>query len=230
MKTFAAFALSTTLATGLSFAAGPNPNLNTVEGTYVEARNADIYTGPCYANSEVNMLGNLAVMGWRIEKGAFEGVDLSGLGVVGVVRANSTLGDVIVSAYPVHSVLIVDQKATGRQRAALQAFAKRMGGDLFGNVVRVEVAPVTLEFDKNNLHSVKANLKAGELASIETRPIGDGDHHCSNEEVWYAPLTKVDHAMAGYALAHDFKGKGLDATWSSPLKRSAFVGSFHLND
>ncbi len=227
MKTFAAFALSASLV----LAAGPSTkNLNTVEGTYVEARNADIYTGPCYANSEVNMLGNMAVMGWRIEKGAFEGVDLSGLGVVGVVRANSTLGDVIVSAYPVQSVLIVDQKASAPQRVALQAFAKRMGGDLFGNVVRVEVAPVTLEFDKNNLHSVKANLKAGELASIETRPIGDGDHHCSNEEVWYSPLTKVDHAMAGYALAHDFKGKGLDATWSSPLKRSAFVGSFHLND
>ena len=230
MKTFAVVTLTAALSASFAFAAGPTKTLNTVEGTYVEARNADIYTGPCYANSEVNMLGNLAVMGWRIEKGAFEGVDLSGLGVVGVVRASSTLGDVIVSAYPVHSVLIVDQKASGPQRVALQAFAKRMGGDLFNDVVRVEVAPVTLEFDKNNLHSVKANLKAGELASIETRPIGDGDHHCSNEEVWYAPLTKVDHAMAGYALAHDFKGKGLDATWSSPLKRSAFVGSFHLND
>ncbi len=226
MKIFAAFALSAVLV----LAAGPTKSLTTVEGTYVEARNADIYTGPCYANSEVNMMGNLAVMGWRIEKGSFEGVDLAGLGVVGVVRASSTLGDVIVSAYPVQSVLIVDQKASAAQRVALQAFAKRMGGDLFSKVVRVEVAPVSLEFDKNNLHSVKANLKAGELASIETRPIGDGDHHCSNEEVWYQPLTKVDHAMAGYALAHDFKGQGLDATWSSPLKRSAFVGSFHLND
>src|SRR5436190_22266545 len=113
MKTFAAFALSASLV----LAGGPTTkNSNTVEGTYVEARNADIYTGPCYANSDVNMMGNLAVMGWRIEKGSFDGVELGGLGVVGVVRASSTLGDVIVSAYPVQSVLIVDEKASAEQR------------------------------------------------------------------------------------------------------------------
>jgi len=54
MKTFAAFALSASLV----LAAGPSTkNLNTVEGTYVEARNADIYTGPCFANAEMTLAG-----------------------------------------------------------------------------------------------------------------------------------------------------------------------------
>lgn len=224
MKTLFAIAVS---AAVLSAASLPK---NSLEGSYVEARNADVYTGPCYANSEVNMMGNLAVMGWRIEKGTFNGVPLAGLGVVGVVKAKATLGDVINSVYPAESVIIVDQKASEEQRTALIAFAKRMGGDLFQYVKRVEVRPVTLEFANNNLHTVKATLTAGELATIQTRPIGDHDHHCSNEEVYYAPLTKVDHYMAGVTLAHDFKGKGLDTTWSSPAKRSAFVASFHLND
>lgn len=215
-----AFALGSTLA----FAGGAN----NVSGTYVEARNADVFTGPCYANSEVNMMGNLAVMGWRIDSGSFNGVDLSGMAVVGVIRASATLGDVINTAYPVQSVLIVDQKATGVQKEALQAFAKHMGGDLFQKVVRVDVQPITFEFEKNNLHSVRATMKAGELAKIETRPIQDGDHHCSNEEVWYAPLTKLDHYMAGVTLSHEYSGKALDTTWKSPAKRSAFVGSFHL--
>ncbi|MBY0372903.1 MAG: DUF1326 domain-containing protein, partial [Bryobacteraceae bacterium] len=160
--------------------------------------------------------------------GSFNGVDLSGMAVVGVIRANATLGDVINSAYPVQSVLIVDQKATGAQKEALQAFAKHMGGDLFQKVVRVDVQPITFEFEKNNLHSVRATMKAGELAKIETRPIQDGDHHCSNEEVWYAPLTKLDHYMAGVTLSHEYSGKDLNTTWKSPAKRSAFVGSFHL--
>ena len=35
-----------------------------IHGQYVEARTADIYTGPCFANSEVELTGNLAVLGW----------------------------------------------------------------------------------------------------------------------------------------------------------------------
>jgi hypothetical protein len=31
-------------------------------------------------------------------------------------------------------------------------------------------------------------------------------------------------------LANNYNGKDLGATWSSPDKRSAFVGSFQLND
>ena len=224
MKIFLFAALTTALAVANSL-----PKV-TLQGTYVEARNADVYTGPCYANSEINMMGNLAVMGWQIKEGQFNGVDLSGLGVVGVIKASATLGDVINSVYPVASVIIVDQKANAAQREALVALAKRMGGDLFQHVNAVDVQPITLELKDNNLHSVRATLKAGNVASIITRPIQDGDHHCSNEEVWYEPLTKVDHYMAGVTIAHDYKGKGLDTTWSSPAKRSAFVASFHLND
>ena len=34
-----------------------------IHGQYVEARTADIYTGPCFSNSEVELTGNLAVLG-----------------------------------------------------------------------------------------------------------------------------------------------------------------------
>jgi hypothetical protein len=46
-----------------SLAAGiPTRN---IYGNYVEARTADLYTGPCFANSEVGLTGQLAVFGWR---------------------------------------------------------------------------------------------------------------------------------------------------------------------
>ena len=41
-----------------------------VSGTYVEARTADVYTGPCFANSEVGLVGKEAIMAWRIEEAA----------------------------------------------------------------------------------------------------------------------------------------------------------------
>ena len=126
MKTLA-LALS---ITGLGVAAD-------IHGQYVEARTADIYTGPCYANSEVELTGNLAVLGWKIEKGTWQGVSLDGLSVMGVVRSDSTLGDYMhPDVENARAVIIVDERATPEQRIALGQFAKQMGGDLLTNVVR----------------------------------------------------------------------------------------------
>src|SRR5438034_10130478 len=100
-----------------------------IRGEYIEARTADVYTGPCFANSESGLVGELAVFGWKVDKGSWQGVSLDGLSVVAAVKANSTLGDVYHTAYPVKSILIVDEKATPEQRMALRSFAKKMGGD-----------------------------------------------------------------------------------------------------
>jgi hypothetical protein len=208
----------------LSFAAGlPAHN---IYGNYVEARTADVYTGPCFANSEVGLTGQLAVFGWKVTKGAWQGAALDGLSVVGVVRAHHTLGDVYESAYPVQAVMIVDSRANAEQRLALQSFAKHMAGDLLQDVVRVDYQPIDLSFANGDIHSMQATLTAGSLAKITTRAINEGDHICRNEEVWYRPLTKLDHAMPAYALANQFAGQGLGATWSSPDKRSSFIGTF----
>src|SRR5690606_29447054 len=71
---------------GSVFAAGLS-NKTSVHGEYIEARTADVYTGACFANSEVDLVGNLAVFGWHVNEGTYEGVKLDGLSVVGVVRA-----------------------------------------------------------------------------------------------------------------------------------------------
>ena len=215
--------LCLSLATAVWATSIPNKG---VYGEYVEARTADVYTGPCFANAEVGLTGNLAVFGWKVTQGSWQGVKLDGLAVVGVVRASWTLGDIHHTVYPVKSVLIVDERATPEQRLALHSFARRAGGDLLQDVVKVYYQPISLSFEDGNLHSMKASLTTGGLATIETRPISEGDHICHNEEVWYQPLTKLDHAMPAVASAHGFHGEGLGATWSNPGKRSAFVGSF----
>lgn len=201
-----------------------------LRGHYIEARSADVFVGPCFANSEVDVKGDLAVMGWKINSGSFEGVDLSGLAVVGVLKASATLGDVHHTAFPVKSVLIIDEKASPLQRLALKNFAQRMSNDLLMDVVRVEYQPVELTVKNNNAHSATAQLTAGKLAAIQTRPVAATDHVCSHEETWYPPLVNVGHAMPAYTLAHHYKGQGLNTTWSSPEKKSAFVADFSYND
>lgn len=209
---------------GFGFAAGiPS---QTIYGNYMEARTADVYTGPCFANGEVGQVGNLAVMGWNVIKGSWHGSDLSGLSVVGVVRARHTLGDVYETSYPVKAVLIVDSRANAEQRLALQSFAKRMSGDLLQDVVKVDYQPIQFNFKDGNVHTRFATMTAGSEAKIETRPMADGDQICHNEETWYPPLTKVSHAMPAYTLANSFYGDGLGEKWSNPYKRSAFVATF----
>jgi len=221
MKRFVPFLLTTSLC----FASGI-PSQKTIHGDYIEARTADVFTGPCFANAEGGLVGELAVFGWKIQKGSWQGVSLDGLSVVGAVRANYTLGDVYRHATAIKSVLIVDERATPEQRVALRGFAQKMGGELLGDIVKVEAQPIALTFANDDIHSMKATLTAGTLAKIQTRALNENDHLCRNEEVWYEPLTKTSHAMPVYAMAHNFTGKGLDTTWSSPDKRSSFIGNF----
>jgi hypothetical protein len=60
---------------------------NHLSGDYAEFRSADVYTGPCVANSEVGQTGQEAVLAWHIGTGAWNNVPLDGLSVVAVVRA-----------------------------------------------------------------------------------------------------------------------------------------------
>jgi hypothetical protein len=193
-----------------------------VRGDYLEARTSDVYTGPCFANSEVNLAGKEAILAWRVRQGGFGGVALDGLSVVAVVRARATLGDPFASPFPIRSVIVVDERATAPQREALVAFARRMAGDLLQAGFTVEAAPIHAEFAGRGVASVLVQ----DLAEVRTRALCSHDHICGNEEVYYPPLAEVQDAVPAFALADTFHGQGLGGTWSAPGKRSAFVGTF----
>jgi len=201
------------------------PGSAAITGDYIEARSADVYTGPCFANGQVGLVGNEAILAWKIKEGDWKGTNLNGLGVVAVVKAHATLGDPYHSPYPTESVLIVDQRATSRQRLALQDFAASMAGKLLSRVVRVEAAPIQLSFAHGKQHGA-ALLVAGNLARIETRSLCQGDDICGNEFVYYPPLVQLTHAMPAFTIEDSFQGKGLDVIWNHMGERSAFVGTF----
>src|SRR5580765_8204758 len=64
-----------------------------IRGDYLETRSADVYTGQCFANGEVNLTGNTAILAWHVRTGSWDGIPLEGLTVAAAVRANGTLGD-----------------------------------------------------------------------------------------------------------------------------------------
>jgi hypothetical protein len=196
-----------------------------VSGEYIESRTADVYTGPCFANSEVNLTGQEAVLAWHVDKGTWESVSLDGLSVAAVVRANATLGDAFSNPFPAKAVLIVDQRANAAQRAALVDFAQAQAGKLLSNVVATETRPIRFTVDASK-HGT-ASLEVGDLAQITTRAITEADEICHNEDVYYQPLVShLTHAMPAVATKSSYSGNHLGSTWNESNRRSAFIGTF----
>jgi hypothetical protein len=195
-----------------------------IRGDYLETRSADVYTGQCFANGEVKLVGDEAILAWHIQSGSWDSVPLDGLTVVAAVHARATLGDPYANPYPAQAVLIVDDQATPQQRSALVAFAHQMGGELLRYARQVVPAPMELAVSAQH-HGV-ALLRAGQFATVQTRPVNDKDHLCGNEVTFYPPLTQLTHSMPAVALTDSYRGPGLDVDWESHGRRSAFVGSF----
>jgi hypothetical protein len=195
-----------------------------IRGDYLETRSADVYTGACFANGEVNLTGNEAILAWRVASGSWDGVALDGLTVAAAVRAKATLGDPYANPYPAEAVLLVDDQATAAQQAALVSFAEKMGGELLQHVEKVIPVPIELAISQER-HGI-ALLRAGQFAVVQTRPIGDQDHLCGNEVTFYPPLTELAHSMPAVALTDAYHGPGLGVDWDLHGKRSAFVGTF----
>jgi len=197
-----------------------------ITGDYLETRSADVYVAQCFANGEVGLVGDQALLAWHVRNGSWNGQKLDGLTVIAAVKANATLGDPYANPYPAKSVMLVDEQATPAQREALVAFAQHMGGKLTSTVVRV--IPTTIEMNvlRDHAHHGEAMLRAGTFAEIQTRALNEGDHTCGAETTYYPPLTKLEHSMAAVATTDEYQGPGLGVDWDRHGKRSAFVGSF----
>jgi hypothetical protein len=195
-----------------------------IRGDYIETRSADVYTGQCFANGEVNLVGREAILAWHVQNGSWNGVPLDGLTVAAAVRAKATLGDPYGHPYPAQAVLLLDDQATSEQAAALVSFAKQMGGELLRNVEQTIALPMEMIVNHDR-HGV-ARLRAGQFATVQTRSLGEEDHVCGNEVTFYPPLTEVAHSMPAVAVTDAYRGPGLGESWDMHGKRSAFVGTF----
>jgi hypothetical protein len=208
----------------LAFVAAPARAAG-LSGSYLEARTTDVYTGPCFANSEMNLTGREAILAWKVDRGSLDDVALDGLGVVAVVAASDTLG--LEQTGTAKAVLIVDQRANDAQRAALIRLAKRQAGALLRNVVAVETSTVELNVNQCT-ESGCASLKAGN-ARVQTRCLDHKhDKVCGNETAFYPPLTKDVKALPAVVTENRFSGKGLRETWRDDNRRGAYVGSFEV--
>src|SRR2546423_13697029 len=138
MKRTIAWAAIIGLAGTVSIAAGGA----TVTGQYVEARTAEVFTGGCIMGSEAETMGKQAVLAWKVDRGAVNGVSIDGLAVVAALAGDVNLGlhEIGGSRATVRSVLYVDERANPAQRMALVSLANDMTKRI-GTIVQVQPAP-----------------------------------------------------------------------------------------
>lgn len=142
-----------------------------LSGDYFEACNCDVAC-PCVFLSGPTEGDCKLLVGWHIDRGSFNGVNLNGLNVAMAVYSPKIMTD---GHWKVG--LYIDQRAADAQKDALvNIFGGRAGG-VFGGVVPLiseiwGVSPVTIEYQSNGKNH---SLRVENLMSMETEAIQGQD-------------------------------------------------------
>ena len=199
-----------------------------LRGTYVEARTCQVYTGPCFANGEVGSTGKDAILAWQFSSGQVGGVELAGLRVALVLKTDNTLGfRGIADAKHRRAVIVVDARADSDQRSALRRFAMQNVGLTESEIVHTQVSDMEMHMD---LAALTAELNVPGTARMKLRKARPGDCICSNESVYYPPLTRLSGFVPGVTIEGDVTARKLGRRWSIPDSRTAYLGTFDIAD
>jgi hypothetical protein len=173
-----------------------------LEGTLLEVCNCNILC-PCWVGEDPDNGTCDSVMGWQIESGQVDGLDVSGRIVAALVHIP---GNVLKGNWKV--AMFVDDRATDDQQSALMsAFSGKLGGpladvaSLIGEVVSVEKAPIKYQMDEG-----KGTLTIGTVAECEMEPYRGptGQVTTLNESIF----TTIPGAPAWVAKASNYTRSG----------------------
>jgi hypothetical protein len=138
-----------------------------LEGRLLEVCDCNILC-PCWVGGDADNGTCDAIVGWRVDKGTAQGVDVSGLTLALAVHipGNILQGNWKVMAY-------MDDKATDEQQEAMvNAFTGKLGGpladlaQLIGEVVGLERVPIKFEVEKGKGIITIGNVMQAELESL----------------------------------------------------------------
>lgn len=209
---------SAALAIGASGAVSAAGGRGSLAGDYVEARTASVFAGACHYNGELTTTGKHAEMVWHVDRGSWDGVDVSGLTVLAAVSSTDNLKN---TAAQRESAIFIDAKATPAQAEALEAAIEQLYGASLGKVVSVKAAPIS--FQKTGEHFAVVAPGVSKLV-VDAMP----NRECCKQPnlVWYAPLVKIDGRRVGYTRASGITAAVLGEPWEKSGQNTAFYGEF----
>jgi hypothetical protein len=220
MKAAIGTIVAVALSSAVAVASGSSAR---IIGDYVEVRTAEVFTGGCIMGSEGETSGREAIMAWRVARGSANGVPLDGLSVVAVVAGDMNLGThELGGAAPrsIRTVLMVDDRATPAQAAALVAMTKGLSGGLVENTIAVTRVPVTFRRDAESVQVAAGAATLDVATNVRHSPA------CGAIQ-WFSPLSRLeDKPGIGLTRSQAWTGDALGAQWRQVDRRSSFFGTF----
>lgn len=138
----------------------------TIEGRLLEVCSCNTLC-PCWVGEDPDGGTCDSVLGWRVDQGTIEGIDVSGLTLALSVFIP---GNVLAGNWK--AVVYVDDTASDEQQdALLKVFTGQLGGAiadlaaLIGEVIAVERVPIRFDVEKGS-----GTLKVGDVAEAELVP------------------------------------------------------------
>lgn len=177
-----------------------------LKGIYFEACNCDVAC-PCVFLSPPTTGECTALVGWHIEKGTYDEVDLDGLNIALAVHAPGTMVETKWRA-----AAYFDSRADEAQQAALHnIFGGKAGGHParlaghIGELLAAVAAPITFEHSKTSYRMTIADVAEAEIEAMMGQ--GDGPVEVSGHPLCISPgyparvakskrLRYEDHGMA----------------------------------
>ena len=204
------------LAAGVAFAT-QSPS---VQGEYIEARSASVYTGACHFGAEFVDGGKEATLVWNIQHGTWNDVSLDGLTIVAIVTAKKNLA---IDTETRKSVLYVDTDTTAAQRIALRNMLATKQAEVLGDIVAMQSAP--LSFAKEG---TRFDVTVGEVLALSANRYPCAA--CTQpHQIWYQPLAPVQNAIVGKSDVYRYQDTHLAVTWhQGGAVNNVFVGDFSM--
>jgi hypothetical protein len=207
---------------GLALGVGVEASDPGVTGDYVEARTAEVFTGPCILGSEGEVSGKEAIMAWRVARGSVNGVALDGLSLVAVVAADKHLSLHEYGAprpTSIRAVVMTDNRATPAQQQALVAMARALAPGMFNEVIATRTVPITFERGNDSVH-----VSAG-AANLDVVTEFEHPTTCGATR-WFNTLSKSRGSKPGLTRIQEWSGADLGPQWKQLDSKSAYVGTF----
>lgn len=196
-----------------------------VDGEYLEVRNATMWAGPCVANAEIGLIGNKATLAWKVTKGEYDGAPLDGLSVVAVVIGDRTFG--VGDEVKTRTVFIVDERANEAQQKALVSMASNLAGETIQEVIAVKTSKIKIDIGTGE-ESGYSVVDAGS-ATIRTRRMRESDNTCGTDErMAYPVLAKTTDEKAAYTLENAFTGDEFKNQYVNRYWRGGVIARFSL--
>ena len=194
-----------------------------VDGVLLEVCTCDILC-PCWVGEDPDNGTCDGLLGWRVDSGIVDGVDVSGTKVMMMahIPGNILKGDWRVVVY------LNDDISPQQEEAVLNVFTGKLGGPvadlakLVGEVVAVEKVPITADVEGG-----KGTIKIGNMIEAEMSPFlgGTGEPTALHDTVF----TTIPGSSAYVGKASYYRANVPALDISIDLEgHNAVQGSFHF--